>query len=140
MSRYLLDTNIVSEAIKIKPSPHVLSRLDKHGDQCAIGAPTWQELLLGVYRMPQGSRRDAIERYYLDIVRTSFPIIEYDQRAAEWHAKELARLMSLGRPTPLIDSQIASIACTNELIVVTRNIKDFNLYNTIEIENWFETH
>lgn len=138
MYKYLLDTNIISEAVKREPSQLVITRLDMYQAECVIGAPTWQELLLGLYRMQESPRRTIIESYYRDIVRSNIDVISYDQSAAEWHAHELSRLLSIGKPVPLLDSQLAAIAATRGLTIVTRNTKDFQNYQGISIENWFE--
>lgn len=58
-------------------------------------------------------------------------------RAALWHGVEVARLMNLGKIPSPIDSQIAAIAKTNDLVLVTRNIADFKDFD-LPIENWFE--
>jgi tRNA(fMet)-specific endonuclease VapC len=135
--QYLLDTNIVSEVVKRELDVAVTSRLDEYQHICAIGSPTWQELLLGLQRMPQGARRQAVELYYQDVVRVTFPILSYDQCAAEWHAAEVARLLSIGRPATLLDGQLAAVAATNNLILVTRNVKDFSFYSGLIVEDWF---
>lgn len=137
MLKYLLDTNIISEVVKREPSLAVMTRLDEHQQACAIGSPGWQELLLGLYRMPPGARRQTVEFYYQDVVRATFPILGYDQSAAEWHAAEVARLLSIGRPATLLDGQLAAVAATNNLILVMRNVKDFSFYNGLIVEDWF---
>ncbi len=63
-------------------------------------------------------------------------ILPYDERAALWHAKERARLVSEGYMPSFVDGQIASIANVNDLILVTRNVSDFELFSGLEIENW----
>jgi tRNA(fMet)-specific endonuclease VapC len=61
----------------------------------------------------------------------------YDQSAAEWQAAEVARLLSIGRPAALLDGQLAAVAATNNLILVTRNVKDFTFYSGLIVEDWF---
>ena len=51
----------------------------------------------------------------------------WNQRAADWHARERARLEATGTPPPLADGQIAAIAATNDLLLVTRNVEDFRV-------------
>ena len=63
-------------------------------------------------------------------------ILPYDEQAAEWHAKERARLASLGQMPAFVDGQIAAIAKVNGLILVTRNTSDFNKYSGLKLENW----
>ncbi len=102
----------------------------------AIPAPVWHELLFGCARLPNSRRRDAIERYIEDVVRTSFPVIGYDREAAEWHASERARLSADGRTPPYVDGQIAAIAQVNGLTVVTSNARDFRNFRNLRVRSW----
>ena len=49
----------------------------------------------------------------------------------------MSRLQKLGLTPAFLDSQIASIAKTNDLILVTRNITDFENLLGLSLENWF---
>jgi len=135
--RYLLDTSIVSSPISRAPNPEILKRLEKHGHESAIAAPVWHELTYGCHRLPGGKRRTALETYLADVVQASFPILPYDEAAAAWHGRERARLEDLGRPAPYVDGQIAAIAHTSGLTVVTINTRDFTRFKDVQIENWF---
>jgi len=64
-------------------------------------------------------------------------ILPYTLDAAIWHGKERARLSPLGQSAAFVDGQIAAIARANHLILVTRNIIDFQNFSGIEVENWF---
>ena len=134
--RYLLDTSIVSSPASKTPNPEIVRRLDKHGHECAIAAPVWHELTYGYRRLPRGKRRAALETYLHDVVQASFPILPYDEVAAAWHGRERARLEALGRPAPYADGQIAAIAHTNGLVLVTVNARDFTRFKGLEVENW----
>ena len=75
----------------------------------------------------------------MDSVQSSFPIIPYDEHAAWVNADITEQLIHLGKPTPILDTQIASIAIANNLILVTDNIKDFQIfceYGKLMLENW----
>jgi len=134
--RYLLDTSIVSSPVSKVPSADVVRQLEAHGHECAIAAPVWNELTYGCQRLPKGKRRDAIAAYLDDVVRASFPVLAYDEAAAQWHGVERARLEGLGKAAPYVDGQIAAIAYVNELTLVTVNVKDFARFKGIEVENW----
>jgi tRNA(fMet)-specific endonuclease VapC len=67
----------------------------------------------------------------------SLPVFNYDQPAAEWHARERARLTKIGKTPAFADGQIASIAHVNNLILVTNNVADFQFFDGLRIENWF---
>jgi tRNA(fMet)-specific endonuclease VapC len=133
--KYLLDTNIVSEPLRSSPSRTVLRRLASHEGETAIASIVWHELQFGCARLPVSRRRDAIERYLEDVVLASFPILDYDRAAAEWHARERVRLEAAGK-TPFVDGQIAAIACVNDLVLVTANKVDFRGFKGLRVEGW----
>jgi tRNA(fMet)-specific endonuclease VapC len=134
--RYLLDTNVISEPLRPGPNPLVLEKLHLNQNDLAISAVTWHELWFGCQRLPASARRRAIETYLLDVVAPSLAILPYDHRAAEWHARERARLSVLGRLPPFADGQIAAIAGMNDLILVTFNAIDFSGFQGINLEDW----
>ena len=108
----------------------------QHAGETAIPAPVWHELRFGFARLPRSKRRDAVERYIEDVVRASFPVVDYDQDAADWHALERARLAALGVTPPFVDGQIAAIAYVNDMILVTGNTRDFEGFRDIEVRSW----
>ena len=134
--KYLLDTNIVSEPLRPSPSRTVLRRLASHEGETAIASIVWHELQFGCARLPVSSRRDAIERYLEDVVLASFPILDYDRAAAEWHARERVRLEAAGKTPPFVDGQIAAIACVNDLALVSANKVDFRGFKGLRVESW----
>ena len=136
--RYLLDTNILSEPMRPAPDPGVLRRLLEVGDAAATGAPAWHELEYGRARMPAGRRRRAIDAIVEELERV-LVVLPYDTAAARWHARERARLASLGQTPPFIDGQLAAIAATHGLVLVTRNVRDFAPFEGLHVESWFGT-
>ena len=135
-SRYLLDSDVVSEPTRPAPSAKVLDWLARHEGESAIAAPVWHELRFGCERLPPSRRRDSIESYLAEVVLPSLPIFDYDQRAAEWHARERARLAKVGQTPPFVDGQIAAIARVNDLTLVTRNQRDFRWFQGLRMERW----
>jgi tRNA(fMet)-specific endonuclease VapC len=133
---YLLDTNVLSEVTRPTPEPSVLAHLVDAEGHAAMAAVTWHELRFGVQRMPASRRRDALHIFVRGLP-TRFPVLPYDQRAANWHASERARLESIGRPGPFADAQVAAIAVTNELVLVTRNLRDFIGFPELRVESWW---
>ena len=75
--KYLLDTHIISEPLKPKPSNSVMLRLREHEDDIAVPAPVWYELRFGCARLAPSRLREAIERYIEDVVLACFPVLEY---------------------------------------------------------------
>jgi tRNA(fMet)-specific endonuclease VapC len=89
-----------------------------------------------VSHFPAGARRTAIERHLDDAVAASFPILDYDRTAAEWHALERARLAASGLTPPFADGQIAAIAGGRGLTLVTTNAADFRPFKELRVQSW----
>jgi tRNA(fMet)-specific endonuclease VapC len=136
--KYLLDTNVLSEPVRKSPDAKVVRHIQAAADESAIAATTWHELLFGVFRMPDSQRRTALEQYLLVTIHPEIPILPYDAQAAAWFAQERARLSQSGLPPSYPDGQIAAVAVTNDLILVTRNSSDFAAFSDLKIENWFD--
>ena len=136
---FLLDTNVLSELLKPRVDPGVVRRFSRDGNDCAIASVVWHELLCGALRAPSVGRGEMLARACRDIVIGSgMQILPYDETAATWHARERARLLGLARPQPYPDSQIAAIAATRNLTLITRNTRDFECFDGLRLENWFE--
>ena len=137
---YLLDSNIVSEIIKGEPSFEVIQKLAEHSSDCAICALSWEELLFGVYSLPEGMNRKYLEKFVFEDVHENFSVKNYTEKAADIHADLRAKLKKIGKPTQQSDSLIASIALANHMVLVTRNTKHFEAIQEVsglEVENWF---
>jgi tRNA(fMet)-specific endonuclease VapC len=136
MIEYVLDTNVLSELMKVRPNTALEAALAQKRMACAIPAPVIDELQYGVSRMPVGVRRDLYQDW-LEALMSDFPIIPLDGLCAQWHGRERARLAALGRRPPLQDGLIASVAVVNELILVTHNTKDFTHFSSIKLDDWY---
>ena len=110
--------------------------MHEHESEIAVPAPVWHELRFGCARLARSRRREVVERYIEDVVLESFPILDYDWKAADWHARERARLTATGRTPPFVDGQIAAIARANGLILVTSNTGDFRAFEGLSVESW----
>jgi tRNA(fMet)-specific endonuclease VapC len=121
------------------PDPGVLAKLGEHGGECAISAQVWHELQYGVGRLARGKRRAILETFLSEVVHPTLPILPYDERAAEWLAKERVRLEKAGQQIPVVDGQIASVAATNGIPVVTANLPDFSIFKGLAVQNWLSS-
>jgi tRNA(fMet)-specific endonuclease VapC len=136
MKKYLLDTNVLSEAIKTLPDTNVMTMLQRHQASIVTAAPVWHELRYGCLRLPFSRKRELIEAYLEDVVWRNLDILPYDKQAAQWHAEERARLTVQGKTPSFVDCQIAAISKVNGLILVTRNTADFSIFEGLHVENW----
>lgn len=134
---WLLDTNILSEAMRPTPNQNVLEHLIRFENELAIPSPVWHELRYGWQRMPDGQRKDGIGHYLQDVVGV-LPILSYDAAAARIHAELRSHHERMGEIIPFVDGQIAAIAIAHGLTLVTRNIKDFSKISGLRLNNWFD--
>lgn len=133
---YLLDTNIISNLMRPAVDFDLARSVQENTGECAIPSPVWHELLFGVYRLPESKRRASFERFLFDFLMTRFPIVDYDKKAAERHAEERARLTKSGKTPSYINGQIAAIGLELDMTVITRNTKDFTIFNGLRVSRW----
>ena len=136
--KYLLDTNVVSELMRLAPNPIIVERVDLHRLEIAIASVVIHELLYGCLRLPESKKRQTLLNS-INESALSRPVIDYDANAAQCHAQERARLSKIGKTLAFADGQIAGIAASNNLILVTNNVADFQYFENLKIENWFES-
>ncbi len=136
---YLLDTNVVSEFSKERPDTNVIAFYKIRKDFCAISAVTWQELLRGLNRMPEGKKRNTIQSFIADLER-NVEVIPYDSFSARVCGEMQALAEKDGRTLPFYDSQIAATAIANGMVLVTHNMADFEPMREksfLRMEDWF---
>ena len=134
--KYLLDTNVLSESVKTSPQKSVLNLTQRHQHEIVTAAPVWHELCYGCQRLPVSRKREILANFLYNVLKPNMTILPYDERATEWHAKERARLTTLGQMPSFVDGQIAAVAKVNGLILVTRNTPDFEKFSGLKLENW----
>ncbi len=138
---YLLDTNMISELMKPNPDKHVIAKMSEYENLIALPSTVWTELMFGVNTMPEGKRKDFVFTKLVDDIQSTYNIIQYDNHAALIQADIRSRLQEIGTPVDFPDTQIASIAVSNCMILVTRNTKHFEPIQKVSplmLENWFE--
>lgn len=138
---YLLDTNIVSEGAKIRPNPKIAEKLDVFSDFCKISTISWYEIQKGIKRLPAGKKKDFLMAYAEEQIAAIYDFLPYTKDCADIQSDIYTKLESAGKNAPYQDSQIAATALVYNLILVTRNVKDFESivsYFPLKIENWFD--
>ena len=137
-SSYRRKSTIVSAKLTVT-SQNVLAMMERHQSQISTAAPVWHELKYGCVRLPRSRKRSAIETFLNDVILPNIPVLAYDQRAAGWHALQRERLTSLGRTPSFVDGQIAAITAVHDLVLVTRNVRDFEVYDDLRIIDWHKS-
>lgn len=124
----VLDTNVISEAIRDEPDHSVASWLTSQpATSLFITTITQAELFYGLRLLPDGKRRRALTDAVHAIVHDEFRsrVLSFDGAAAELYATITADRRALGHPISAFDAQIAAIARARGARVATRNIGDF---------------
>ncbi len=137
MIRVLLDTNVLSEPLREHPHPFVLEQLQGDAYKLHTASVVIHELAYGMQRLSSGGKRRRLTAYLDGLLESGLRVLPYDRQAALWHAEQRARLEAEGRRPAFVDSQIAAIAATNNLVMVTRNISDFVDFRGLKLLNWF---
>lgn len=136
---YLLDTNIVSEFSKERPNKNVIDLYEARKNFCAISAVTWQELVYGAERMPEGKRKNSIVNF-TENLKNNIEIIPYDDFAAGICGQLSGKCSTEGKTLPYCDTQIAATAIANGMVLVTHNATDFAEVaerSFLRTEDWF---
>lgn len=128
--RYLLDTNIISNATKPSPSESLLAWLaDQNDEDLYIASLTVAEIRRGILEKPAGKRRNDLEDWFggPEGPQALFAgrVLSFDEPAALIWARLMANGKASGRPRSALDTIIAAIAEANGCVVVTDNEKDF---------------
>lgn len=134
---FLLDSNVLSELTKARPNPGVMRMLTDHRAACATSSVVMHELAHGVARLDDGARKSTLREFVDGLAGCGMSILPYDLDAALWHARERARLKSAGRALPFRDGQIAAIAASRKLTLVSRNLIDFAHFQGLTSTSWF---
>ncbi len=136
----VLDTNVVSEAMRPQPDPFVLAWLNAQtAETLYLPSVAFAELLFGIGALPRGARKDRLTRA-LDRLLALFPgrVLPFDQDAARRYAEMAVGGRALGRPLPIADGYLAATAASRGFAVATRNTQHFADTGVDLIDPWQE--
>lgn len=134
---YLLDFAVVAELTRASGNRRVFTLFQEHQHGCAIAAPTLADWARGIQSLPEGARRDALAGFLDEWLRSGPPILPFDREAAIWLGHEAAHRSGRGRPWSLRQAQLASIAASRDLTLVTRVGSLFAGVDGLRVEDWF---
>lgn len=133
---YLIDTNVISETSRNKPSQTVQRWLEEiPSDQLYLSVLSLGEIRKGIEKLSAGNKKTQLITWLDQTLPNWFEhrLLPIDQAVAQRWGVLLA---TAGRPLPAIDSLLAATALTFNLTMVTRNIDDFTMPGLNIINPW----
>jgi len=130
VTRYLLDTNIISNVTKPLPSEQLVSWMERQADEdLFIASLTVAEIYRGVLEKPAGKKRRELERWFAGPegpqALFSGRVLPFDEHAGLVWARLMAEGTAYGQPRSALDMVIAATAEANDCVVVTDNEQHF---------------
>jgi len=143
VSRYLLDTNIISNVTKPMPSEALVAWMAEQADEdLYISSLTVAEIRRGLLEKPAGKKRKELERWFSgpEGPQALFAgrVLPFDEKAGLVWARLMAGGTATGRPRNPLDMIVAAVAEVNSCVVVTDNERDFaglKIVNPLRVAN-----
>ena len=134
----LLDTNVVSEAMKPEPHPSVRDWLDAQAaDTLFLSSVTIAELMFGIGALPRGKRKDRLATTLDGVMELFEPrILPFDTQAARRYADLAVKARKAGKGFPTPDGYIAAIAAAHGFAVASRDTAAFAAAGLTVIDPW----
>jgi toxin FitB len=139
----LLDTNVISEPLKLTGDVAVLNWIDAQNiETLYLSAISLAELRFGIAALPAGKRRDTLQVSLEQRILPLFAgrILPFDTAASETYAAIRARARAQGQAIAPADGYIAAIAICHGLIVATRDTSPFVAAGLTVINPWNTQH
>jgi predicted nucleic acid-binding protein len=134
----LLDTNVVSEAMKPAPDETVRAWLDEQAAETLyLSSVTIAELMFGTGALPSGKRKDRLTEALTGVMELfADRILPFDVDAARHYADLAVKARAAGKGFPTPDGYIAAIAAAKGFVVATRDTSAFTAANVEVIDPW----
>jgi predicted nucleic acid-binding protein len=122
--KYLVDANVLSEPTKQSASNKVVEWLTKNEANLVVDPLVIGELRIGILALPRGRKRERLEHWFENVVEV-LECLPWDTTVSRRWATLVVDLKRRGETVPLLDGMIAATALQYDLIVATRNTRDF---------------
>ena len=139
MPDILLDTNVISEIVRVMPDSRVLMWFENQpSTKLFLSSVTMGELHRGVARLATGKKKESLQKWIDHDLNAKFEgrLIAYDPECARLWGQIMGRGDNTGKPRPILDTQIAAIALKYGLVLATRNTTDFDGLGLKRINPW----
>lgn len=138
--KYLLDTCVLSELVKPTPEPKVVAWVNAQADDTLfVSAITLAELLKGIAKLQDSQRKTALTEWVNKIQEEMADrILPFESSTADYWANMCATAEKAGTALSAFDSLIAATAMEHGLVIVTRNVRDFESAPVMLINPWLE--
>ena len=139
MSGFLLDTNCVSELVRVKPEPRVLEWMEAADESLLhLSVLTLGEIRKGLAALPQGRRRTRLETWLEVDLRGRFSgrILPVDAAVADRWGQLAAQARRNGATLPIVAGLLAATALHYNLTMVSRNVCDFAATQVQVLNPW----
>jgi predicted nucleic acid-binding protein len=137
----VLDTNVVSELMRLEPAGRVVDWVDRQvAEDAWLSAIALAELLYGIAHLPVGRRRTTLAMQLEAMVADDFDhrVAAFDELAAAHYADIVVGRERAGRPISAADAQIAAICRSSGAVLATRNVADFSDTGIVIVNPWTE--
>lgn len=131
MLKYMLDTNICIFTVKNRPA-HMREVFNRHHGQMCISAVSLMELIYGAEKSASPERNLTVVEGFA----ARLDVLPYDEIAASHTGQLRAELAKSGTPIGPYDQMIAGHARSRGLIVVTKNLREFDRVLGLRVEDW----
>lgn len=137
--RFLLDTCMLSELIKSNPEPNVVNWISSQTESdLFISVLTVGELLKGISKLQESKKKNQLKQWLENDLLQRFKgrILKVDFGVVSVWGQLLGEKEKIGIKIPVIDGLLASTSLSNGLVLVTRNIKDFEATECELLNPW----
>ena len=138
MSGFLVDTNILSELTRPQPEAQVENFLRRSKDRVFVSVLSIGEIRKGIAALPMSNKRAMLQDWLDNEIMPWFGLraLPVTLAIAESWGDLAGKMKMAGRPRPVLDSLLGATALTHDLVLVTRNAKDYDGLGITILNPW----
>ena len=134
----VLDTNVVSEAMKPQANPAVRAWLNEQvAETLYLTSVTLAEISFGIAVLPAGRRRSILTRTFDGLLQLfGDRVLPFDTDAARHYTALAVTARNAGRGFPMPDGYIAAIAASRRFIIASRDTSPYEAGGLRVVDPW----